>query len=134
LDLAEVRELQARGVRIGSHSRQHAVLTALDPSACERDLRESKEQLEDLLGRPVPFLAYPEGIHDGTVRRAAERAGYTHAFALPERPEPVGAYCVPRVGIYRANGMRTFRTKLAAPYLPLRTRLQSAGDRLRRSA
>jgi peptidoglycan/xylan/chitin deacetylase (PgdA/CDA1 family) len=134
LTLEQVLELQARGVRIGSHTMAHADLTTLERRECERDLRASRVLLEDLLGRTVPHLAYPGGFHDAGVRVAAERAGYSHAFALPERPEQVGPYAVPRVGVYRDNGMRTFRAKLTAPYLPLRTRLHSAGERLRRSA
>jgi hypothetical protein len=85
-----------------------------------RDLRESREFLSDVLGRSVTLLCYPRGLHDAGVRRAAEVAGYTHAFALPVGPEQPGDYAVPRVGIWRGNGMATVRLKAARPYLDLR--------------
>ena len=98
------------------------------------DLRRSREFLEDLLNGPVPFLAYPRGLHDEGVRRAARRAGYSHGFALPEGPERVDEYAVPRVGIHRGNGTRTLAVKSQAavprrPSLPSRTQLWVIGPR-----
>jgi hypothetical protein len=86
-----------------------------------RDLRDSRELLSDLLGRRVTLLAYPRGLHDAGVRKAAEVAGYTHALALPETAEEPGDFAVPRVGIYRGNSLLTVRVKAARPYLQLRT-------------
>ena len=121
LTLDEVREMQDAGVAIGSHSYSHHVLTALGERECERDLRSSRELLEDLLGRPVPFLAYPRGFHDERVRRAAASAGFRASFTLPEHREPVGPHAVPRVGVYPGNDARSLRWKTSRAYLPLRT-------------
>ncbi|MGH2707026.1 MAG: polysaccharide deacetylase family protein, partial [Actinomycetota bacterium] len=121
LTLQQVLEMQEAGVRFESHSYSHHDLTGLDDRECEEDLRASRELLEALLGRPVPFLAYPRGRHDERVQRIAERAGYTHAFALPETAEPFGPYSVPRVGVYPANSMRILKAKSSRWYLPVRT-------------
>ncbi|MGI8873347.1 MAG: polysaccharide deacetylase family protein [Egibacteraceae bacterium] len=117
----EVIELHRAGIGIGSHSYAHHDLTRLDEAECERDLRASRELLEDLLECPVPFLAYPRGRNDERVRRAARRAGYTHAFTLPEAREPVDRYGVPRVGVYPQNDVRALRVKTSRAYGPLRT-------------
>jgi peptidoglycan/xylan/chitin deacetylase (PgdA/CDA1 family) len=116
----QVLEMQDAGVDFQSHSWAHRDLTGLSAAECLRDLRESRAFLSDLLGRPVTLLCYPRGRHDRQVREAAELAGYTHAFALPEGTEQAGDYAVPRVGIYRANGLATFRIKAARPYTGLR--------------
>lgn len=108
------------GVRIASHSWSHHDLTTLGEQECVRDLRASRELLEDLLHEPVPYLAYPRGRHDATVRRAAARAGFSTSFALPEQREPVGPHAVPRVGVYPGNGVRGLRVKTARGYLPVR--------------
>lgn len=121
LRLDQVLEMQEAGVRFASHSYAHRDLDGLDDAECLRDLRDSRELLEGLLGRPVPFLAYPRGRHDARVRRAAAHAGYTHAFTLPETRETAGRYTVPRVGIYPDDGPRAFALKTAGWYLPLRT-------------
>lgn len=124
----QLLEMREAGIRVGSHGFAHADLTALGSDEAERDLRESRQLLEDLLGEPVPFVAYPRGRHDGRVRAAARRAGYTHAFALPERRERAGPYAWPRVGIHAGNGIGTVRIKLHRLYLPLRTGIRSASS------
>lgn len=121
LTLEEVREMQEAGVRFGSHSYAHHDLTLLSESECERDLRASRELLEDQLETRVTLLAYPRGLHDEQVRRAAARAGFTHGFTLPDRREPIGPYAVPRVGIYPGDGVRTLRGKTSPWYLRIRT-------------
>jgi peptidoglycan/xylan/chitin deacetylase (PgdA/CDA1 family) len=129
LTLDQVLEMQDAGVDFQSHSWAHHDLVELTTAECVRDLKESRELLSELLGRPVTLLAYPRGLHDHRVRHAAARAGYTHAFALPEGPEQVDAYAIPRVGIYRGNGPLTVRIKAARPYGRLR-----ASDRVPRIA
>ena len=127
LTLEQVLEMQDAGVDFQSHSWAHHDLTRLTEEECVRDLRDSRELLSDLLGRPVSLLAYPRGRHDGHVRRAAERAGFSHAFALPERSEEIGDFSIPRVGIYRGNSNLTVRVKAARPYVRLRTTDALAG-------
>lgn len=121
LTLDQIREMQARGIRFESHSYAHADLTRLAFGACVRDLAESREMLEDVLGHPVRLLAYPRGRHNEEVRRAARRAGYAHAFTLPERREAAGPFAVPRVGVYRGNSVGVLAVKSGRQYLDLRT-------------
>jgi len=121
LSVEQVLAMQEAGISFGSHSFQHRDLTELSDEECLRDLRQSRELLEDLLLRPVPFLAYPRGRHDERVRRAAEEAGFTHAFALPESRESIGPYAVPRVGVWAHNGLGMVRMKTSRWYLALRT-------------
>lgn len=122
LRLEEVREMAEAGIRFGSHSYAHHDLTVLSEEECERDLRASRELLEDLLETRITLLAYPRGLHNEAVRRAAGRAGFAHALTLPERREPrSGPYAVPRVGVYPGNGTRTLRAKTSRWYLSVRT-------------
>ena len=67
------------------------------------------------------WLAYPRGRHAEHVRRAAERAGYTHAVTLPDTREDRGPYAIPRVGVFPGNGVLGVRAKTSAAYLPVRT-------------
>jgi peptidoglycan/xylan/chitin deacetylase (PgdA/CDA1 family) len=131
LTLDQVREMQEAGVDFQSHSWAHRDLTTLSYAECVTDLRDSRELLADLLGRPVTQLAYPRGRHDADVRRAAAEAGYSLAFALPERHEEPGPFAVPRVGIHRGNGTRVLSVKETRPYLRVRT--SPVYDRARRA-
>lgn len=121
LTRAQVLEMRAAGIRFGSHSFSHLDLTQLTEAECVRDLRDSREVLEELLHEPVPLLAYPRGRHDPKVRAAARKAGFAFGLALPERAEPPGAFSIPRVGVYRRNQLTALRVKTARPYLSLRT-------------
>jgi peptidoglycan/xylan/chitin deacetylase (PgdA/CDA1 family) len=116
----EVLEMQEAGIEFGSHSYSHHLLTTLSEDECTRDLLLSREFLEELLGRRVPFLSYPRGLHNDAVRRAARRAGFTHALSLPEGPEPVGPYAVPRAVIVPGNGLAALRLKSSRMFLTLR--------------
>jgi peptidoglycan/xylan/chitin deacetylase (PgdA/CDA1 family) len=134
LTAEQLQEMVSSGIEVASHSRSHRILPDLDHDTCVEDLSSSREVLEDVLGRPVRHLAYPRGRHDRRVRAAAERAGYSHAFGLPEGREAVGPYSLPRVGVYRHNGVPTLRVKSTHRYLDARTRLvpavRGAGRRL----
>jgi peptidoglycan/xylan/chitin deacetylase (PgdA/CDA1 family) len=117
----QIRDLHGRGWDIGSHSMTHRDLPTLSEAECLADLRESRDLLSDLLGVAVTTLAYPFGRHAAHVRRAAERAGYTVAVALPDGPEEAGPFAVPRTGVYRGNPEWKFRVKSSEWYLRMRT-------------
>lgn len=125
----QVREMRALGVTFESHSYAHLDLTQLSFAECVRDLRESRDVLESVLGHPVRLLAYPRGRHNAAVRAAAERAGFAYAFTLPEGPEGRGPYAIPRVGVYQGNGLPALRLKTTQPYLDLRTSRAYTGAR-----
>jgi len=121
LDRDQVLEMLAAGMSFGSHSYAHQDLTTLTDEECERDLRRSRDVLEDLLGQPVRLLAYPRGRHNERVRAAAARAGFSYAFALPEAPEPAGPYALPRAGVWSSDGLLALRAKTSDWYVRIRT-------------
>ncbi len=73
----QLRELDARGHAIGSHSRTHPRLSTLDARGIDDELQGSKADLESMLGRPVTRFSIPGGDYDARVLDAAKRAGYT---------------------------------------------------------
>ena len=110
LSLEQAREMRKLGVRFGSHSYAHQDLTTLSEYECELDLRESRQMLEDLLSTPIRFLAYPYGRYDKRVRRAAQRAGFTYAFAMGDPQPTFSPYAIPRAVIdYKTELFRTER-------------------------
>lgn len=121
LSTDQVLDMQSAGVSFESHSYAHLDLTRLSFNDCVRDLKDSRDILESVLGHSVRLLAYPRGRHDEDVRAAAARAGYTHAFTLPEAREAAGPYAIPRVGLYHGNRVGDLRVKSARPYLTVRT-------------
>ena len=87
----DVRELAGlRGATIGSHSISHPRLAECDDRRLKEELAGSKVYLEDLLGKQVVSISYPDGSVDRRVRDMAEHAGYgigaTSRFDI-NRPE-----------------------------------------------
>lgn len=83
LDWEGARALVERGFSVGSHSMRHRILSREHQDEQQRDLEESRRQLEAALHVPVTLLAYPNGTpadYDQVTIDAAARAGYTHAL------------------------------------------------------
>lgn len=79
----EVMALHRAGMAIGSHTCTHRVLQSLVPVELDRELGESRRELERRLDAPVRAIAYPVGrpiAHLATVREAVRRAGYDAGF------------------------------------------------------
>jgi peptidoglycan/xylan/chitin deacetylase (PgdA/CDA1 family) len=93
LSVDEVRALASTElVDIGAHTVTHPALAAL-PAALQRDeVTQSKAHLEELLGRPVSWFAYPFGS-SGTYTEESvglvRQAGF--AGACSAGPGPVGS-------------------------------------------
>ena len=57
-----LRDAAGRGVTIGSHTLSHPNLAKLDsPGAIRQELRQSRERIEQEIGRPVDAFAFPYG-------------------------------------------------------------------------
>jgi peptidoglycan/xylan/chitin deacetylase (PgdA/CDA1 family) len=69
-------------VELGAHSVTHPHLDELSQSEIEREVSDSKHQLEQLLGRRVATFAYPYGSYDRRVREAVIAAGFQSAAAV----------------------------------------------------
>jgi peptidoglycan/xylan/chitin deacetylase (PgdA/CDA1 family) len=108
----DLRVLAADGVEVGSHTETHRHLPSLSELELERELKESRRRLEDELGRPCRFLAYPYGEESPRVQDAARAAGYDAAFALPgPSGRPVNPFALRRVGVYLRDNRLRFRLK-----------------------
>jgi peptidoglycan/xylan/chitin deacetylase (PgdA/CDA1 family) len=121
----ELRELTANGWEIGSHTLTHPKLPELNDDDLRRELVDSKEQCSELTGVPCTSIAFPYGAVDYRVLDAAEEAGYEAGALLSSvlvRPTP---FAFDRVGIYRADTMRSFRAKTS----PLLRRLPERARR-----
>jgi peptidoglycan/xylan/chitin deacetylase (PgdA/CDA1 family) len=69
-------------VELGAHTVTHARLDELSTPAAEREIRDSKDAVEHLVGRRVNAFAYPHGAFDHRVRELVIDAGYTSAGAV----------------------------------------------------
>ena len=81
LDAAQIRELDARGHVIGTHSASHPTrFSVLDRRDMLREWVDSRKVLEDILGRAVTTGSVPGGYFSKDVGRAAAQAGLSLLF------------------------------------------------------
>ena len=86
MDWNEVRELIASGfVTIGSHTHSHTILPQVGYERARAEFDRSLQVLRDQGLPPTLECAYPNGIVDDAVARAARDAGFTLAFATRNR-------------------------------------------------
>jgi peptidoglycan/xylan/chitin deacetylase (PgdA/CDA1 family) len=77
---SQLLEMAAAGITIGAHSRTHADLRTCGRDDLRREVRGSKDDLENLIGRAVTSFAYPVGLLNDEVVRAVTAAGFTSAM------------------------------------------------------
>jgi len=114
MDWAALRAAASGGIEIGSHTVSHPHLPQLSDAELDRELSESKAELEDELGAPCRLLAYPYGEEDDRVREAARRAGYDAAFAVDPGRERSDRFAVPRLAVYRHDTSAGFRFRTSS--------------------
>jgi len=122
MDWSQLRSLHDLGWEIGSHGKTHRRLIHMSTRNIQRELRESKSELEDKLGSPVPTFCPPFNAWNSDLLPLIEEAGYTRiaiSFPLSGLPKWGGEF-VPRLGVYLQDGLPLFRAKLlASPLAPL---------------
>ncbi len=101
LSRQEILELDSMGIEFGSHGVSHRRLTYLGSEDREREIRGSKETLEQLLGHEVRFFCYPYGDCNAEVREGVRQAGYIGACGIEQAAhEP---FLLHRVDVAQAN-------------------------------
>ena len=85
---------------IGAHTCNHVQLRNERNSA--DDIKESKSYLEQLLGHPINYMAYPYGRHDSVSKRnkgEVKAAGFKAAFSTIQAfvPKKFDKYFIPRI-------------------------------------
>ena len=73
---AEIASLDPSVFEIGGHGVHHRPLTQLSDAELLAELRDSRDTLTRLTGRPVPYMAVPGNWYDDRVLAAAREAGY----------------------------------------------------------
>jgi peptidoglycan/xylan/chitin deacetylase (PgdA/CDA1 family) len=98
----QIMEMVNNGFTFHSHSRNHDDLKQLDTSKLESELQGSREDLESLLNKPAPYLAYPFGRYNDKVVSAARHAGYKAAFCVQPGFNQRGTdpFAIRRIDVY----------------------------------
>lgn len=76
----QLEEMVKAGFEVQSHGWSHEYLPRCDEVKLERELRRSKEEVENRLGVEVTAISMPGGRWNRKVVRACRQAGYTRVY------------------------------------------------------
>jgi peptidoglycan/xylan/chitin deacetylase (PgdA/CDA1 family) len=111
-------------ISLGAHTMTHPDLCRLSAEACERELRECQDMIQQRTGRPARWLAYPYGTSSSQVRSLAGRhfdlaVGTSLQFLSPRSNH----LDLPRIDAYYLRGWFTpdrLFTRSCSLYMGLR--------------
>jgi len=87
LNSDQIKKMAEWGMEFGAHTVNHPILTRIPPEAARREIEESKEQLEKLIGAGVRGFCYPNGEigdYDERIKMMVKKAGYDYACTTLE--------------------------------------------------
>ncbi len=76
---AGLRSLVSEGFEIGAHTLSHRTLSNLFPAEIDREVRGSKETLEDMLSCDIDMFCYPRGRYNRQVLHSVRASGFRGA-------------------------------------------------------
>lgn len=85
MNLVQLKELQASGMDIESHTVNHEHLNQLSYENQVKTLKESKDFLEKSLNKKIQYFAYPYGEFTEETLTAVKETGYKMAFTTAGR-------------------------------------------------
>jgi peptidoglycan/xylan/chitin deacetylase (PgdA/CDA1 family) len=83
-----LRQMRDDGFIVGSHTRRHVSLPKESPMTRYDELRGSKLAIEEKLGGPVDYFAYPGGHFTPEVVDALARCGYRYGYTACPHHDP----------------------------------------------
>lgn len=116
----ELKDMQAHGVDIESHTMTHRSLTGLSDEGLHEEIFASKQLLESQLGKEVHFFAYPTGTYNLHIASLVQGAGYRGAFTVKyANVDPQSnAYALERIPVFHTeNTEASFQQRMR--YLPV---------------
>ncbi len=100
--------LRDSGMEIGAHTIDHYDLTSLDPAESERQIVQSKTDLEQHLGISVASFCYPTGLYNWTIEEQTRAAGYLSATTTRWDDDYSDLMALPRRRISGGTGIESF--------------------------
>lgn len=132
LSKQHLRELSSLGFEIGCHSMTHAYLSDLDEKGMHREIIESKQQLEQMIGKQIDHFSCPGGRYNDRSIQMARKGNYRTLATSRARAnfKDTDLFALGRLAVMRGTALTDFEAHCRGTGL-WRLNLQES---LRRSA
>jgi peptidoglycan/xylan/chitin deacetylase (PgdA/CDA1 family) len=114
----QAAEWMRAGMEIGSHTCNHPHLTSCTLEVCDRELTNSRVELEQKFGTSVESFSYPAGDYNADVVSCVKAAGYRSAVTTRGgRVRPRGdPFRMRRIGVNGRRGLIPFIAGIMTNY------------------
>lgn len=105
LSWAEIEEMDQLGVKFGSHTQTHQILTKVPLETAYLEVQESKAAIEGALNKHCHAFAYPNGNQSSSTRRVLAESGFRLAVTTECAPwnSNCDPFAIPRVNVHEDN-------------------------------
>lgn len=104
----QIKELSSAGNEIGSHSLTHPSLDRLKGLSLEREVKNSKEELGGIIGKPIVSFCYPAGKYNEETIKAVSDAGYKMAVTTHASSGTISSNQLLEISRYRISASMSF--------------------------
>ena len=116
LNNEQILQMQNSGlVEFGSHTLSHVNLSKTDEFQLEKELIESKKEIEKITNKECEAFAYPYGKFDDKIVQAVKNAGYKNATVVKrglfEQNDDI--FTIKRIGILGTESFFDFILKIS---------------------
>ena len=115
----QLRGLNPSAVSIGSHTKTHSSITALDKKRARDEIESSRYQLAELSGQDIRTFSFPYGHHDSSAVVMCRHAGYEHVYSIvPEEVDTTNPEILRgRTKVEPSDGLVEFFLKFNGAYV-----------------
>jgi peptidoglycan/xylan/chitin deacetylase (PgdA/CDA1 family) len=98
---------------IGAHTVGHPILTCLPAKEQEEEILANKQDLENMINKPITSFSYPHGDYNDDIVKMVGRLGFKNACTVDQAPVTRGMnlFLLPRFMVMNWNG-EEFENKL----------------------
>lgn len=106
----ELLMLVKDGWSIGSHGATHTDFYNLSMLQKDKEIRDSKKALENMLNISIRYLAYPKGRYNKTITKDTKASGYQLGFTMDDEiiSTKINRFAIPRVGVDGSHSFYEF--------------------------
>ena len=128
MNVRELQQLQEAGMTIGAHTMSHPMMSKAGTELAVREMTESKQILESVLGKEVWAFAFPFGTHETAGAREqiiAQKVGFECAFMSIEEVSVENHFAIPRIHVSLNTSLAEVDAHLSGFYRSARSRFMA---------
>ncbi len=111
LTVDEISLLQQSGWTLGVHSATHADFHSLNENSMQKEIVDSKKNLEIELNTEMKYFSYPKGAYSQSIINLIKKSNYRLAVSMDDGfiNKKTNKFLIPRIGIDKTHSFEEFK-------------------------